>query len=154
MATQVGTQMVLEDLGGIIFFTDPLTAHPHAEDIATLLRMADINNVMHATNPITAVALIPVLRALSEGAARHGHKRKGRLWAAGVAASPSPCGLETGPCSLSKACAHRRIVTHFTVSPGHNATAATPNPNLTRTLIRRDQAHPLVLPDAVLPAPD
>ena len=26
--------MVLEDLGGIIFFTDPLTAHPHADDIA------------------------------------------------------------------------------------------------------------------------
>ena len=36
---QVGTQMVLQDLGGCIFFTDPLTAHPHAEDIATLLRM-------------------------------------------------------------------------------------------------------------------
>ena len=123
---QVGTQMVLQDLGGCIFFTDPLTAHPHAEDIATLLRMADINNVMHATNPITAVALIPVLRALSEGAARHGHKRKGRLWAAGVAASPSPCGMINGPCSLSKACAHRRIVIHFTVSPNRNAIAATP----------------------------
>ena len=67
MATQVGTQMVLQDLGGIIFFTDPLTAHPHAEDIATLLRMADMGNVLHATNPTTALALVPVLRAVAEG---------------------------------------------------------------------------------------
>jgi len=63
---QVGTQMVLQDLGGCIFFTDPLTAHPHAEDIATLLRMCDINNVLHATNPTTAEALVPVLRAVAE----------------------------------------------------------------------------------------
>jgi len=48
------------------FFTDPLTAHPHAEDIATLLRMCDINNVLHATNPTTAEALVPVLRAVAE----------------------------------------------------------------------------------------
>ena len=74
--SQVGTQMVLEDLGGIIFFTDPLTAHPHAEDIATLLRMADMNNVMHATNPITAVALVPVLRAVAEGSAARSHKER------------------------------------------------------------------------------
>ena len=68
--------MVLEDLGGIIFFTDPLTAHPHAEDIATLLRMADMNNVMHATNPITAVALVPVLRAVAEGSAARSHRER------------------------------------------------------------------------------
>ena len=69
--------MVLEDLGGIIFFTDPLTAHPHAEDIATLLRMADMNNVMHATNPTTALALVPVLWTQSRKAAQHGHKSEG-----------------------------------------------------------------------------
>ena len=57
--------MVLEDLGGIIFFTDPLTAHPHADDIATLLRMADMNNGRHATNPTTALALVPVLDAVA-----------------------------------------------------------------------------------------
>ena len=75
--SQVGTQMVLEDLGGIIFFTDPLTAHPHAEDIATLLRMADMNNVMHATNPTTALALVPVLDAVARGSAACGHKSEG-----------------------------------------------------------------------------
>ena len=147
--------MVLEDLGGIIFFTDPLTAHPHAEDIATLLRMADINNVMHATNPITAVALIPVLRALSEGAARHGHKRKGRLWAAGVAASPSPCGMINGALfSLESMCSQAYSYTLYSEPKPQRHCCNPPNPNQTRTLIRRDQAHPLVLPDAVLPAPE
>ena len=70
--------MVLEDLGGIIFFTDPLTAHPHAEDIATLLRMADMNNVMHATNPTTALALVPVLDAVAKGSAAWSQKAKAR----------------------------------------------------------------------------
>ena len=70
--------MVLEDLGGIIFFTDPLTAHPHADDIATLLRMADMNNVMHATNPTTALALVPVLDAVARGSAAWSQKVKVR----------------------------------------------------------------------------
>ena len=122
MATQVGTQMVLQDLGGIIFFTDPLTAHPHAEDIATLLRMADMNNVMHATNPITAVALVPVLRAVAEGSAARSHKE--RPASASLAASlrlvqPPSFFLwadKQGAYSFSKACAFIGTVVH-TVSP-------------------------------------
>ena len=38
--------MVLQDLGGVIFFTDPLFSHPHAADIATLLRMCDLHNIL------------------------------------------------------------------------------------------------------------
>ena len=66
---QCGQQIILEDLGGVIFFTDPLSPHPHAADIATLLRMCDIANVLHATNPTTAKALIPILRRVSHGEA-------------------------------------------------------------------------------------
>ena len=66
--------MVLQDLGGVIFFTDPLFSHPHAADIATLLRMCDLHNILHASNPTTARALIPVLRDGADGAERHGQK--------------------------------------------------------------------------------
>ena len=64
--------MVLQDLGGVIFFTDPLFSHPHAADIATLLRMCDLHNILHASNPTTARALIPVLRDGADGAECHG----------------------------------------------------------------------------------
>ena len=66
--------MVLQDLGGVIFFTDPLFSHPHAADIATLLRMCDLHNILHASNPTTARALIPVLREGADGAECHGPK--------------------------------------------------------------------------------
>ena len=81
--------MVLQDLGGVIFFTDPLFSHPHAADIATLLRMCDLHNVLHASNPTTARALIPVLRDGADGADRHG--LKGAL----------SCSCTCAPCSRS-----------------------------------------------------
>ena len=40
----------------------------------TLLRMADMNNVMHATNPTTALALVPVLDAVARGSAAWSQK--------------------------------------------------------------------------------
>jgi hypothetical protein len=58
---EVGALMCVEDLGGMIFFTDPLDPHPHAADIVALIRMADLNNVMHASNPSTGDALLQVL---------------------------------------------------------------------------------------------
>jgi|SouAtlMetagenome_1021521.scaffolds.fasta_scaffold84136_1 methylglyoxal synthase len=81
--------MVLQDLGGVIFFTDPLFSHPHAADIATLLRMCDLHNIVHASNPTTAEALIPVLRDGADGAERHG--QKGVL----SCSMPAPCSLYT-----------------------------------------------------------
>ena len=89
---QVGTQMVLQDLGGVIFFTDPLFSHPHAADIATLLRMCDLHNILHASNPTTARALIPVLRDGADGADRHG--LKGAL---SCSCTCAPCSLYTPP---------------------------------------------------------
>lgn len=60
---QVSAQMCLEDIGGVIFFTDPLDAHPHMADVNSLVRLVNVNNVLHATNPTTAMALIEVLKS-------------------------------------------------------------------------------------------
>lgn len=53
--------MCVEDLGGMFFFTDPLDPHPHAADINALIRMCDVHNLMHASNPTTGDALARVL---------------------------------------------------------------------------------------------
>ena len=55
---QVAAQMVLEDLGGLIFFRDPLTAHPHHADIESLNRLANVHNIVYAENPTTALMVI------------------------------------------------------------------------------------------------
>jgi len=54
-------QMCVHGLGGVVFFTDPLEPHPHTADIAALIRMANLHNVLHASNPTTANALTHVL---------------------------------------------------------------------------------------------
>jgi len=58
---EVGALMCVGDLGGMIFFTDPLDPHPHASDILALIRMCDLHNLMHASNPSTGDALVRVL---------------------------------------------------------------------------------------------
>jgi methylglyoxal synthase len=42
----------------IIFFRDPLSAHPHHADIEALGRLADVYQVPFATNPATAEAIL------------------------------------------------------------------------------------------------
>mmetsp|Transcript_11128 Transcript_11128/g.16277 ORF Transcript_11128/g.16277 Transcript_11128/m.16277 type:complete len:275 (-) Transcript_11128:104-928(-) len=58
----------LEDVGGIIFFIDPLSSHPHQADIESLSRLANVHNVMMSPNPASAHAMCFVLeKALIEG---------------------------------------------------------------------------------------
>jgi len=60
--------MCMEDLGGMIFMQDPMDAHPHQSDIACLNRLANVYDVLVATNPMSAYALTAVLRlALQKG---------------------------------------------------------------------------------------
>jgi len=59
---QIAALMVLEDIGGIIFFIDPMSAHPHQADIDSLVRLANVGNVMLSTNPATANSLMYLLR--------------------------------------------------------------------------------------------
>ena len=47
---QLSALMCLEDLGGIIFFIDPLSAHPHQPDIDSLVRLANVHNIMLCPN--------------------------------------------------------------------------------------------------------
>jgi len=46
----------------LIFFRDPLSAHPHEADISALLRICDTTATMVATNPATAYGLIKFLK--------------------------------------------------------------------------------------------
>ena len=50
-----------EDLGGILFFMDPLDPHPHQCDIDALIRLSNVTNVLFATNPTSCHALTFVL---------------------------------------------------------------------------------------------
>ena len=59
---QISALMCLEDLGGIIFFMDPLSAHPHQADIDCLVRLSNVNNVLLCPNPTTAISTMWVFR--------------------------------------------------------------------------------------------
>jgi methylglyoxal synthase len=49
-------------LGGILFFQDPMTSHPHQCDIECLVRQALVYNTLMANTPTSAMALIEVFK--------------------------------------------------------------------------------------------
>lgn len=51
-----------EQLGGVIFFEDPLDAHPHTGDIECLNRSIKIYNIMNACNTASATMMMQTLR--------------------------------------------------------------------------------------------
>lgn len=55
--------MVTGKIGGIIFFQDPMNAHPHRADIDCLVRQALVHNVMMAETPTTALMIAACLRS-------------------------------------------------------------------------------------------
>lgn len=59
---QLCALMCLEDVGGIIFFMDPLSAHPHTADIESLVRLSNVHNILLAPNPTSGVAVMWMLR--------------------------------------------------------------------------------------------
>jgi len=54
--------MVAGRIGGILFFQDPMNAHPHRADIDCLVRQALVHNTMLAENPTSAWMLLQSLR--------------------------------------------------------------------------------------------
>ena len=65
---EVCALMCQENLGGVIFFMDPLDAHPHQADIDALIRLSNVKNVLVVTNPTSAHAACYVMKqALIEG---------------------------------------------------------------------------------------
>ena len=58
----IGTMVSTDNICGIIFFRDPLSAHPHHADIEALGRLCDVYQVPFATNPGTAEAILQYLQ--------------------------------------------------------------------------------------------
>jgi hypothetical protein len=54
--------MASGQLGGLLFFQDPMTAHPHQADIDCLTRQAVVHNTIIATTPTTAMSIMQVFR--------------------------------------------------------------------------------------------
>jgi len=57
-------------LGGILFFQDPMTSHPHQCDIECLVRQALVHNTIIATTPTTAMTIMEVLKMALKGDGR------------------------------------------------------------------------------------
>jgi methylglyoxal synthase len=51
---QIAAQVVSGDIAAVLFFVDPLSAHPHDPDIRTILRVCNVHDVPIATNLASA----------------------------------------------------------------------------------------------------
>jgi len=60
---QVAALLTRGDLGGMIFFQDPLNAHPHIADVHSLLRLANVHDILYACNRTSARAMMWTLKA-------------------------------------------------------------------------------------------
>lgn len=68
---QLSALMCMEDLGGAVFFIDPLTSHPHQADIDSLTRLANVHNIIIMPNPASACAMCYLLRDALEKGYKH-----------------------------------------------------------------------------------
>ena len=57
----IGHMISTGNIRGIIFFRDPLSAHPHHADIEALGRLCDVYQIPLATNPATGIAVLEYL---------------------------------------------------------------------------------------------
>eukprot|EP00581_Thalassiosira_minuscula_P031202 CAMPEP_0183785312 /NCGR_PEP_ID=MMETSP0739-20130205/66437_1 /TAXON_ID=385413 /ORGANISM="Thalassiosira miniscula, Strain CCMP1093" /LENGTH=303 /DNA_ID=CAMNT_0026029313 /DNA_START=202 /DNA_END=1113 /DNA_ORIENTATION=+ len=67
---QIAALMCMEDLGALIFFVDPLSAHPHQADIDSLIRLANCGNVIVCPNPTSAMSMMHTLKCALEKGSR------------------------------------------------------------------------------------
>lgn len=63
---QIGAMIAQEEISLLVFFTDPMTPHPHDVDVKALTRLATVYDVPMACSPATA-DLIIASGYLSEG---------------------------------------------------------------------------------------
>ena len=59
---QLVAMAVTGQLGGCIFFIDPMDAHPHSADIECLVRQGNVHNIVMMNNPTTAHVCLSSLR--------------------------------------------------------------------------------------------
>jgi len=55
---QIGGMIADDDIHGVVFLRDPLTAQAHEPDISALLRVCDVKDVPLATNVASAELLV------------------------------------------------------------------------------------------------
>lgn len=55
---QIGARIVTGEVQAVVFFRDPLTAHPHEPDIQAVLKVCDVHDVPLATNRASAEILL------------------------------------------------------------------------------------------------
>jgi len=67
---QIAALMCVEDLGALIFFVDPLSAHPHQADIDSLIRLTNCGNVIVCANPTSAMSMMHTLKCALEKGSR------------------------------------------------------------------------------------
>jgi methylglyoxal synthase len=64
---EIGAMIVRGDVQAVVFFRDPLTAHPHEPDIQAVLKVCDVHDVPLATNRASADILLDGVDGLVEG---------------------------------------------------------------------------------------
>lgn len=64
---EIGAMIVHGDVQAVVFFRDPLTAHPHEPDIQAVLKVCDVHDVPLATNRASAEILLDGVARLVEG---------------------------------------------------------------------------------------
>ena len=62
----IGQMISNDNICGVIFFRDPLSAHPHHADIEALGRLCDVYQVPFATNPTTGIAVLNYLTDIEQ----------------------------------------------------------------------------------------
>lgn len=55
---EIGAMIVHGDVQAVVFFRDPLTAHPHEPDIQAVMKVCDVHDVPLATNRASAEILL------------------------------------------------------------------------------------------------
>lgn len=65
---QIAAMVVEGRVRAVLFFSDPLSAHPHDPDIQTVLRVCNVHDVPIATNPAAADLFLtsPLLAAVAD----------------------------------------------------------------------------------------
>jgi methylglyoxal synthase len=64
---EIGAMIVHGDVQAVVFFRDPLTAHPHEPDIQAVMKVCDVHDVPLATNRASAEILLDGVARLVEG---------------------------------------------------------------------------------------
>ena len=70
---EIGGMISKGEVDGVLFFRDPLSAHPHVDDINALMRICDVHCVATANNPVSGRAVLLWLSQLSQARVENEH---------------------------------------------------------------------------------